>query len=76
MLMRFQRNQVQRSVRRVGARLRLYALLVAVLVPGSGIAGSYVPGEVETALLTIGRQDDVRAFAAGPYATALAPGRP
>ncbi len=65
MLMRFQRNQVQRSARLVGARLRLYALLVAVLVPGSGIAGSYVPGEVETALLTIGRQDDVGAFAAG-----------
>lgn len=52
-------------IRDMGWRLRLYMIFVAAGMPSIGVASSYIPSDVETALLTIGRQDDVRAFAAG-----------
>ncbi|WP_083384096.1 OB-fold protein [Cupriavidus sp. USMAHM13] len=60
-------DEVDRNlrVRDMGRRVLICLFFVAVSMPGIAIAGSYVPSEVETALLTIGRQDDVRAFAAG-----------
>ncbi|EMN5132510.1 hypothetical protein RVV79_005681 [Burkholderia contaminans] len=65
MPMRFQCNQVQRSVRRVGLRLRLCALLVAALVPGLGVAGGYVPSEIETDMLRAIIHDDLQAITEG-----------
>lgn len=46
-------------------RVKYCAMLITALAPALCAAEAYVPSEVETALLTLIRQDDVRAFAEG-----------
>ncbi|KAB0657277.1 hypothetical protein [Burkholderia diffusa] len=62
---RFQCNQAQRSVRRVGVRLRFYARLVAALIPGLGVAGGYVSSEIETGMPQAIIHDDLLAIGEG-----------
>ncbi|WP_321884152.1 OB-fold protein [Burkholderia cepacia] len=46
-------------------RAKFCAMLITALTPALCVAEGYVPSEVETALLTLIRQDDLRAFAEG-----------
>lgn len=60
-------SSITRSFRvlKVNLRTRFWAVLAVALAPALCAAEGYVPSEVETALLTLIRQDDVRAFAEG-----------
>lgn len=46
-------------------RAKFCVMLIMVLAPALCVAEAYVPSEVETALLALVRQDDMRSFSAG-----------